>query len=157
MVDLMLQAPAKQTIAFDLPQLALKIEITNANPRLTGDGNGNSGNREATLAIGDGLTFDFYDLRIEKNDGIARFFIPVAIDDDNALKHTNLRSGKADAVVLVHDVGHLLRKTLKGLVLFRVARLANLIEQRIRRLHDLDHANIPSIVENIPNLSNIAR
>ena len=145
MVQLVLQAAAQKPVALDLPLLAVQVEVAHARPRGALDGHGDAGARQAPLAFHDGIALRLHEHGVHEHDGVL-LLRQVAVHHDEALGHAQLRRGDAAAVVFVHGLGHLLGK-LSEAPIFRVARLAHRVQNRIGRLHDGDHAQRPSLFQ----------
>ena len=134
----MLQTAAEQPVPFDLPLLAVQIEVAHARERRTGDGHGDAGARQAPLALHDRIALRLHEHGVHQHERVLLAVLLVAVHHHEALRHAQLRGGQAAPVVFVHGLRHLPRQLAQALVV-QLARLAHRVEDGIRGSHDGYH------------------
>ena len=101
----MLQAAAQEAVTLDDPLLAVKVEVTDARPRLARDRHGDARAGQAALVLGHRIAFDLEDLGVDEDDGIALLLL--AVDDDEALENAELgRRGEDAAARFLYRRGY---------------------------------------------------
>jgi hypothetical protein len=112
MIDLVLHRAGKELFSFNLEPLAFDVLRTYLDPGGALYLLANLGEAETALLF-DLLTLTLDDLGVDEHDLLFRVLLEADVDDSEALRDTDLRCGKADALRGVHRLEHLIDEPLQ--------------------------------------------